>query len=195
MSYLRKIEYNIVPNKSFDVIHNCGSCGQKVSFINTKRFRVNTNGNKLDIWLIYQCERCKHTLNIPIYERIDKKKVSNAEYELFIANDEGLANSYGMNYAFFRRNRLEVDVENVAYDILEVSDNKPKTIEMHDQAGDVIIVHNPYGVRIRTEKIVSMVLNISRSMVNKLIDNQQVIARQKDTYWEIEIGVDGCFVC
>ncbi|WP_455716784.1 DUF1062 domain-containing protein [Anaerosporobacter sp.] len=158
MSCLRKFEYNIVPNKSFEVIHNCASCGQKESFINTKRFRVNANGNKLDIWLIYQCERCKHTLNIPIYERMDKRKVSNSKYELFLTNDEGLANRYGMNYAFFKRNRLEVDLENIAYDILKVSDNKHKTKEMQYQAGDVIIVHNPYGVRIRPEKIVSIVL-------------------------------------
>lgn len=36
MSYIRKIEYRIVPDQSFEI-------------------RINANGNKLDVWLIYQC--------------------------------------------------------------------------------------------------------------------------------------------
>lgn len=69
MSYLQKIEYRIIPGESFRVKHNCGGCGSKRSFVSTKRFRVNANGSRLDVWLIYQCEQCKHTLNVAIYER------------------------------------------------------------------------------------------------------------------------------
>ena len=69
MSYLKKMEYKIVLRDSFWVIRNCPKCGRKTYFVNTKKFRVNANGNKLDVWLIYQCEECKHTLNISIYER------------------------------------------------------------------------------------------------------------------------------
>ena len=69
MSYLKKIEYEIIPKESFMVIRNCSGCGRKSYFKNTKRFRVNANGNKLDVWLIYQCEKCRHTLNLTIYER------------------------------------------------------------------------------------------------------------------------------
>ena len=52
MSYLKKIEYEIVLNDSFLVIWNCPKCSRKTHFANTKKFRVNANGNKLDIWLI-----------------------------------------------------------------------------------------------------------------------------------------------
>ena len=69
MSYLKKIEYEIVPKECFKVTRNCSGCGTKTRYINTKRFRVNANGNKLDVWLIYQCEKCKHTFNLAIYER------------------------------------------------------------------------------------------------------------------------------
>lgn len=69
MSYLKKFEYEMVPNDSFGIIQNCPKCGRKTHFKNTEKFRVNANGNKLDIWLIYQCEECKHTFNPAIYER------------------------------------------------------------------------------------------------------------------------------
>ena len=63
MSYTNDSEYA--------VICRCGRCGKKQTFVTTGKFRVNANKNKVDIWLIYQCARCRHTLNIPVYERIN----------------------------------------------------------------------------------------------------------------------------
>ena len=88
MSYSKKIEYEIVPEESFSVIRNCSGCGKKTSFKNTKKFRVNANGNILDIWLIYQCVECKHTLNLAIYERKKASSITKEEYQCFLDNDE-----------------------------------------------------------------------------------------------------------
>ena len=46
-SYIRKIEYRIIPDKSLDIIYACSGCGCKTSFQNTNRFRVNANLNIL----------------------------------------------------------------------------------------------------------------------------------------------------
>ena len=51
MSYLRKIEYTIIQEESFKILKNCSGCGCKAVFHNTNCFRVNANGNKIDIWL------------------------------------------------------------------------------------------------------------------------------------------------
>lgn len=40
MSYLRKIEYEIVLKNSFWIIRNCPKCGRQAHYINTKKFRV-----------------------------------------------------------------------------------------------------------------------------------------------------------
>ena len=45
--------------REYTVIHRCGGCGKKMPFVSTRRFRVNANKNKLDVWLIYQCRRCR----------------------------------------------------------------------------------------------------------------------------------------
>ena len=88
--------------KECRVVHKCGHCGKKMTFISTRRFRVNANKNKLDVWLIYQCKKCKHTLNIPIYERVSPQKIPKELYEGFLANDEELALGYAADPALFK---------------------------------------------------------------------------------------------
>ncbi len=95
--------------KEYQVIHKCGHCGRKMVFITTRRFRVNANKNKLDIWLIYQCKKCKHTLNIPIYERVSPQKIPKELYERFLENDEELAIRYGCDTALFKSKNFLVE--------------------------------------------------------------------------------------
>lgn len=191
-----KYEYQIEPTESFVVIHNCAGCGGKERFINTKRFRVNANGNRLDVWLIYQCQKCKHTLNLSIYERVDRKKIATDEYMRFLKNDEVLAEQYGTDNTFFIRNRAEVEWENVSYAIDVTGDCEGKTFDMEKtdsaeaekwHAGDIIVIHNPYGIRIRPERLAGMILKLSRSAVKKMIDQKQLILYHKGSDIEIVI--------
>lgn len=92
--------------KEYQIIHRCARCGRKTAFVSTRRFRVNANKNRLDVWLIYQCGKCRHTLNVPIYERVAPQKIPDALYEGFLANDEELAKRYGSDLALFKRNRF-----------------------------------------------------------------------------------------
>ena len=97
MSYLNTIK----------ILHRCSGCGKKKTFVNTGKFRVNANGNRVDVWLIYQCEKCRHTLNLTIYERKRPEKISQEEYQLFLDNDKELAISYGNDKSFLKRNKVE----------------------------------------------------------------------------------------
>lgn len=180
MSDLKKYEYTIRPEESFVVIHNCAGCGCKQRFINTRRFRVNANGNRLDVWLIYSCEKCRHTLNLSIYERVDKRKMPPTEYLLFLRNDEVLAEQYGMDYGFFKKNRVEVDWENVVYSVYNTHGGE------NICGGSIILVYNPYGIRIRPEKLVSMLLKLSRSAVKKQISQKLIEVNQQGTDLEIK---------
>ena len=110
MSYLKKIEYEMIQKESFFVIRNCSKCGKKTHFKNTKKFRVNANGNKLDVWLIYQCEQCKHTLNLAIYERQKISSIPKDEYTRLLDNDEQLAELYGRKMQLFQKNKAVIDL-------------------------------------------------------------------------------------
>lgn len=96
--------------KEYKIIHKCARCGKKMTFISTRRFRVNANKNKLDVWLIYQCKKCKHTLNIPIYERVSPQKIPRELYEGFLDNDQELAIRYGTDAAFLKSRNFLVDL-------------------------------------------------------------------------------------
>ena len=124
MSYWKKIEYEMIPRESFLVIRGCAKCGRKTHFINTEKFRVNANGNKLDVWLIYQCEECKHTFNLAIYERQKVSSIPKEEYQRFLDNDEELARRYGTDLQLFQKNKAEIDFERVSVDFVKKYDTK-----------------------------------------------------------------------
>ena len=177
MSYLKKIEYEIVPGESFLVIRGCSGCGKKTHFTNTKKFRVNANGNKLDVWLIYQCEKCRHTLNLAIYERQKPSSIPKEEYQRFLSNDEQLAEAYGKNIQLFRKNKAEVDYEMLDYDyvIQTGSDSSVYAATVCDSGERVMLtIHNPYGLKIRPEKQIAEVLGLSRSQIQKRIQEGNI---------------------
>lgn len=171
MSYLKKIEYEIILKDSFWVIRSCPKCGGKTHYTNTKKFRVNANGNKLDIWLIYQCAECKHTLNLAIYERKKVSSVPKEEYQCFLNNNEQLAEMYGKNMQLFRTNKADIDFEKMHYDFVK----RQETTESSGFGEQIVItIKNPYQLKIRSEKQIAMVLGLSRSQVKNLLEKGEI---------------------
>ena len=115
MSSSQKYVWNIVAENLPVVKRNCPKCKCKTNFINTKKFRVNANKNNIDVWLIHQCEKCKSTWNMTIYERINPSDIDRQLYEKFAANDEELAVQYGFDLSAYSRNKAEVVFDDVNY--------------------------------------------------------------------------------
>ena len=174
MCYLEKIEYEIVPTDSLSVIRNCPGCGKKTYYINTKRFRVNANGNRLDVWLIYQCENCKHTYNLAIYERAKVSSLAEKEYQRFLSNAEQLAEMYGRNHQLFKKNKAEIDLEAVNYQITRLRGIPDSKNYQHPVE---IMIHNPCGLKIRPEKQIAEILCLSRSQVKKMMELGNITAQ------------------
>ncbi len=182
MSYLKKIEYEIVLKDSFLVIRNCPKCGRKTYFKNTKKFRINANGNKLDIWLIYQCEECKHTLNLAIYERQKISSIPKEEYRCFLDNNEQLTEMYGKNVQLFRKNKADIDFEKVNYDFVKLHETTEYSDNFEDQI--VIAINNPYQLKIRPEKQITEALGLSRGQVKSLLEKGEI-------EWKTELPQSG----
>lgn len=188
MSYLKKIEYEIILKESFGVIRGCAGCGRETHFKNTKKFRINANGNKLDIWLIYQCEECKHTLNLAIYE----SSIPKEEYQRFLDNDQQLAEMYGKSIQLFRKNKADIDYDRSNFDLVKLRE----TIESSESGEQIwITINNPYGLKIRPEKQIAMVLGLSRSQVKSLLEKGEIELKMELPQFisvSISSGINSC---
>lgn len=109
MSYCKRKLNENKKARSFQILRKCGKCGKKTRYINTERFRINANGNNIDVWLIYQCEKCKHTYNLPIFERIKPHRLEQGLYNKFMENDMDLARDYGRDRSLFKQLHLEIE--------------------------------------------------------------------------------------
>ncbi|MDE6622695.1 MAG: DUF1062 domain-containing protein [Lachnospiraceae bacterium] len=189
MSYLKTIEYRINPTQSFTIRRSCSGCGQKSRFKNTGKFRVNANGSKLDVWLIYQCEKCRHTFNLTIYERQKNTSIPAGEYQRFLDNDEQLAEEYGRNHQLFQKNKAEIDTKTRNYELIQLQETMDETV--YDNR-TLIAVQNPYHLKIRPEKLVSEILGLSSNQVKKLIAKETIAIQS--TAQSVHISVSGIYV-
>lgn len=187
MSYSKKYIYIVVPKESFKVIHTCPKCKEKSLFINTGCFRVNANGNKLDVWLIYQCEKCKHTKNLTIYERKHPAQLSKEEYERFLSNDTELAEEYGRNKNFFQRNKSVVAWEQVAYEYMDNAGKPIGETGIVYKPGDCIYIEDIYHLNLHSQRLVADVLQCSRSKAKKMILDGSVVLNRQEMGWELYI--------
>jgi len=162
-------EYEIVPTETFDIIRNCSGCGGKRIFKNTNRIRMNANGKQLDVWLIYSCNECKHTYNLPIYSRIRKELLEQSEYEALQKNSLELAKKFGLSRSIFLKNEARIRKE--PHYILVSAD---ETVELIKKAetleADTIRIWNPYQLKVRSDRLLAECLNIPRTQVKECLE-------------------------
>lgn len=151
---------------------------------------MNANGNKIDVWLIYQCTKCKHTKNLTVYERCRPESIWKEEYKEYLRNSRELALKYGTNSQFFARNRVEVDWLNIKYTIQRKNARLVETEKLFRE-GDLVMVFNSYALKIRTDKVVSEILNLTRSRVKGLERAGIIVITEEKQEHTIRIEVNG----
>lgn len=164
MSYLKKYQWELVPENLPKVKRNCPKCNEKSHYISSEKFRVNANKNNLDIWLIYQCEKCKSTWNMTVYERIKPNDISKYEYEKFLSNDKELAREYAFNLSVYNKNKAEVMLEEVNYKLIE-----RKLEAYYIKENELVIeIICKYPIDMRMDKLLSDKLGLSRSKIKDM---------------------------
>lgn len=164
MSYLERYTWELVPENLPVIKRNCPKCNEKTHFKNSEKFRVNANKNNIDIWLIFQCEHCKSTWNMTLYERVKPHEISPLEYEGFLSNDKELVRAYAFNIGIYSKNKAEILLDDVSYQIIS---NKTDTdILKVDQL--VIQILCKYPIELRADKFLSDALGLSRSNIKNM---------------------------
>jgi hypothetical protein len=161
MSYLKKYQWELVPENLPIVKRSCPKCNEKTNYINSEKFRINANKNSIDIWLIYKCEKCKSTWNMTIFERIKPCNLSKHEYDKFLSNDTELAREYAFNSSIYSRNKAEVILEHVNYGLIQ-----RKLEAYHIKENELVIeLVCKYPIELRVDKLLSDILGISRTKI------------------------------
>ena len=95
-----------IENMEYDEKSDAYICknGKQLSFTHVRRSKSKTG--YVSEKSIYQCEECKHTLNISIYERRKVSSIPKEEYQRFLKNDEQFAEMHGKNVQLFRKNKV-----------------------------------------------------------------------------------------
>lgn len=164
MSYLKKYQWELVPENLPRVKRGCPKCNEKTYFINSERFRINANKNSIDIWLIYKCEKCKSTWNMTIYERINPCSISKHEYDKFLLNDKELAKEYAFNSSIYSKNKAEVILEDINYRLVQ------RELEAYYIRENELVIELvcKYPIELRVDKLLSDILGISRSKIKDM---------------------------
>lgn len=182
------MDYEIVPLGAFGIIKNCAGCGRKVSYVSTGNFRINANKNQLDVWLIYQCPKCKHTFNLSVYERVRPDRIDAAEYQRFLENDADAALRCGLDRFIFAKNRAEIDWNGMAYELRAV-DGEEREGQGNCSEEKYLRVQNPWGLKIKAESIAAKLLQTSRSRVKRMAQEETLTIKEDAKAGVIEIRV------
>lgn len=73
------------------VTRHCARCDVARSFLSSDRFRVNAHKQRLDVWLIYRCEVCEQTWNLPVHERLSPTAIGGDLLDRYHDNDRAAA--------------------------------------------------------------------------------------------------------
>lgn len=173
MCYLEKSEYRILPVSGYKILRGCPGCGGRSAYGSTGNFRVNANGRQIDVWLIYRCEKCGHTYNLAIYERVAPKDIPGEEYRQFLENHREAALWWGTRKEVFARNRAEIDPEGIEYETILIGKENEEN-EGREGKKRLIAIDNPYELKIRTDKVAAEICHITRSRLRRLVQEGKI---------------------
>ncbi|MGH7287114.1 MAG: DUF1062 domain-containing protein [Myxococcota bacterium] len=67
-------------------LEHCARCAQPRSFVCSERFRVNANGGRLDVWLLYRCPACEGVRKLRVLRRARVAEIARAELDGYQAD-------------------------------------------------------------------------------------------------------------
>jgi hypothetical protein len=134
----------------------CAGCRADETYVCSDRFRVNANGRRLDVWLIYRCGRCDRRVNAPILERAPVASIDPLVLAAFEANCADAVRRFAFDSVVYGRVGQPIDPP-IA--VAHIPDGHPDrvTLELADP------------VRVRLDRLLARELGIARPRLGSLI--------------------------
>lgn len=146
--------WRIVPLRTPRVLRRCARCDVVRPFQSSDRFRINANGRKLDVWLVYRCGHSGISWNRTVLERRTPEEIGELlpRYE---SNDADLA----WRHAFDTGG-------------LDVESEVPVRVERTGIVSGRIVLEVPWPVPLRLDRLLAAQLGISRGGLADRVDRR-----------------------
>ena len=132
------------------------------------KFRVNANGKRIDVWLIYRCIDCDNSWNFGIFERCNRRDIEPALLAALESNDPALARRHAFDVVALRNRvgRVE-EFSDVAVQKRSLGDKGATTLEIR------LGLEMPTSLRL--DRLLAGELGISRSRLQALEEKRLLI--------------------
>ncbi|QYK41405.1 MAG: DUF1062 domain-containing protein [Paracoccaceae bacterium] len=89
---------------------HCSTCGTARLFRSSGKVRLNASGRRLDAWLIYRCETCDRTWNLPLAERVAVAAIAPGDLQAMQHSDPAWVRAREDDQALLRRYCDSIDL-------------------------------------------------------------------------------------
>ena len=147
---------------------NCNRCGTVKAYCCSGKFRVNANGKRIDVWLIYRCIDCDNSWNFGILERCNRRDIEPMLLAALESNDPALARRHAFDVVALRNRvgRVE-EFSDVAVQKRSLGDKGATTLEIR------LEVEMPTSLRL--DRLLAGELGISRSRLQALEEKRLLV--------------------
>lgn len=159
------ITWHIKPLGAPTVIRSCSHCGGRSQFVCSFKFRVNAQQKRLDVWLIYNCNKCGCSWNLTILSQVRPQELDTELYDGFLENSAELAYKYAFDADLLRRNNASACYDDVTYEV----EGGNITLEILQTEDVTLHIRSPYSLRLRLDKLLREKLGLSRGDWERLL--------------------------
>ncbi|MFM7335648.1 MAG: DUF1062 domain-containing protein [Tabrizicola sp.] len=164
MTRILHVTWHVVPLSLPLAQRHCSTCGGPRLFHCSGKVRLNANGRRLDAWLIYKCQACDRTWNLPILDRTPVAEVPPAELSAMQASDPAWVRSRAFDLAALRRHVPQV----ILPTDLAVTKQVPGT-GSGDWSRIVLAIEAPWPIGLRLDRLLAHELDLSRSSLQAMM--------------------------
>ncbi|MEI9417050.1 DUF1062 domain-containing protein [Mesorhizobium sp. Cs1321R2N1] len=169
-----RIHWTIAPEIAPRPLINCNRCGCVKAYCCSGKFRVNANGKRIDVWLIYRCVDCDNSWNFGIFERCTRRDIAPALLAALGSNDPALVRSHAFDIVALRKQVGRVE------EFPDAAVRKQVIGEMKEDATALELrLGLEIPVSLRLDRLLANELRISRSRLQAL-DERRLLTVEPD---------------
>ena len=173
--------WKVVPSGIPTIIKNCPKCGNHSIFESSGNFRINANQSLIDVWLIYQCRKCKSTWNMELLSRVPSRSIDKELYQSYLQNDFILAKQYAFDAVVHSRNKVSINYDEISYDII----GDPILI---CEGSIVINLNSDYPLELRLDKLLSKQLGLTRVAIKNLHKEGKIMVHNSSDIKKVNLN-------